>query len=179
MKLPRLLLLIGVGAALAAPPAMIDKDSVKTFYRKFTRLTKEPMEVGRILSIACVGLPSPGEIEAQEKKSGPHLGSWVHYYANNEAVPTYRTQKYPFQIGSVIVKEKLAKDGTVAGVGGMRKREAGFDASHGDWEFFYTDAKTGFQIGSLKTCVECHSTAKAFDHVFTAARVLIEPKRKR
>lgn len=177
-RLPGLFLLAALGAALAADPAVIDKDSIKTFYRQFPRLTREPVEVATIMTISCVGIPAPHEVRAQEKVSGPHTQSLVHYYTNNEAQAVYRTHQYPFTVGSVIVKEKLAADRVIIGIGGMRKREKGFNTAHGDWEFFYTDARTGFQIGGLQHCAACHAAAKASDYVFTVAKPPTEPKKR-
>ena len=176
-RLPCIFLFAALGAVISAEPLAINRDSIKTFYRQFPKLTKEPVRVGEIMTISCVGIPFPREVRQQEKKTGPHTEALVHYYTNEQAQVVYRSHQYPFPVGSVVVKEKLDRDGVVIGIGGMRKRESGFNSAHGDWEFFYTDARTGFQIGGLQHCAECHAAAKASDYVFTVARPPTEPKK--
>ena len=72
-------------------------------------------------------------------------------------------------VGTVIVKEKLAnvKDKNPVMCTVMRKREAGYDSAHGDWEYSVIDEKgkvTGQDV--LDRCISCHEEQKSSDYVF-------------
>ena len=79
--------------------------------------------------------------------------------------------KHPkFPQGSVIVKEKLPnKDSSSPELlTVMIKREAGFNAENGDWEYMALDG-TGKQVqarGRLEKCQACHTLAKDNDFVY-------------
>jgi hypothetical protein len=49
------------------------------------------------------------------------------------------------------------------GVGGMVKRSAGYDPTHGDWEYFYFEDPKKIESGRIASCVQCHSSAKDKD----------------
>jgi len=66
--------------------------------------------------------------------------------------------------------ESIASKGEVTGVGGMIKRAPGFDAEHGDWEYFYADKTAGFSTGRLANCIDCHAGAKRKDYVFSVRK---------
>jgi hypothetical protein len=145
-------------AALSAD-LIVTKGNVATFYREFTRLTKEPQVVSPLIATLCT--LSPNRVQA-----GPHEGALVHYYANSVALPTRSSNMTRFTVGSVIVKEKLGEDRKVTGVGGMIKHEPGYDPENGDWEYFYS-GEGKFGSGRIASCADCHRKAKDTDFVYT------------
>jgi hypothetical protein len=56
----------------------------------------------------------------------------------------------------------------LVGKGAMIKRAAGFDPSHGDWEFAYWEPSSGILDGptEAQSCGSCHAGANATDYVF-------------
>lgn len=100
---------------------------------------------------------------------------------NELAAKSFPSSEYP--IGGVIVKEKrvgffsdpehedeLNSYGSdqFDGVGGMIKREPGFDPEHGDWEYFYFEDASKITRGKIQSCIECHAMARETDFVFGA-----------
>jgi len=151
-------------AADSAPK--ITKETVKSFYQGYSKLTPRPYGVNGRLNILCTS-PSPEMIQKLKDAHGPHYTNSINLYASAEAAPLYKETKKPLPIGSVIVKEKLDDTLAVAGIGGMIKRAPGFDPVNGDWEYFYSDDKVGFSLGNLANCAGCHTKAKETDFVFT------------
>ena len=80
-------------------------------------------------------------------------------------------QKRPqFPVGTVIVKEKLARvDSNSPELMTVMVRHAkGYNPENGDWEYLVVGGK-GTRIdaqGKLATCQSCHSRAPAEDNVF-------------
>jgi len=77
-----------------------------------------------------------------------------------------RDGEYPE--GTLVVKETFTHDAAgdfawpdAMGILAMAKREAGFDAEHGDWEYLVldTDNLDVLDSGALGTCIGCHSAA--------------------
>ena len=94
---------------------------------------------------------------------------------NDIAASAFATKPYDFPVGSVIVKDKSAKNvhtkngkfiKTDDGVGGMIKRDSGYDPKHGDWEYFYFTDINKIESGKIKSCVDCHSKASNSDYVY-------------
>ncbi len=96
---------------------------------------------------------------------------------NDLAAGAFRKSSTPFPVGAIIVKEKsglnfnadggsAAEDRTHDGVGGMIKRPPGFDAAHGDWEYFYFEDPSKIESGKIASCVGCHTGAAQRDYVF-------------
>jgi hypothetical protein len=62
------------------------------------------------------------------------------------------------------------------GIGGMVKRQPGYDPEHGDWEYFYVELaselpkrrpiKGRSATGRLANCIDCHSYTAETDYVF-------------
>jgi len=90
-------------------------------------------------------------------------------YANEKAGSNIYYNNPNFPVGSMIVREKYSLLGTVPDtVIAMVKREAGFNAASGDWEFFVFDGrdlalKSRETVGS---CSTCHARAKDTDWTF-------------
>jgi hypothetical protein len=80
-------------------------------------------------------------------------------------------QKTPqFPVGSVIVKEKLPAESSTEPelLTVMIKRERGYNAESGDWEYMTADGK-GEKVtarGKLETCNACHTEVKSNDYIF-------------
>jgi Cytochrome P460 len=185
IRIPTVLCLATTLATAAAEPAPADrpapavtKENVKTFHRKFERLTKEPYQVtppGIIHTDLCA--PPPMSAAEEKRQTGPHFKALIHIYANEPANKTFAqklkpietaTQGFkPFPAGAIVAKEKLTANGSVWGIGGMIKRAPGFDPKNGDWEYYYFDAKAGFSSGRLDYCSDCHSGARKNDYVFS------------
>jgi Cytochrome P460 len=74
----------------------------------------------------------------------------------------------PVPVGTVVVKEKMT-GGTVVAVGTMTKREPGYDADHGDWEYGYRELKGDAPpptTGKIDSCIACHRIAEKKDFLF-------------
>jgi hypothetical protein len=173
MRTATLIILALVPAlAIDAPRIEINRKTVLTFYHGFVKLYKSPRFVDPALAAMCTHTP---EIIAKAKdRNGPHFDAVVNIFTNEPAFSSIDREKYPLPVGFVVVKEKLGRPDSVVGVGGMIKREPGFDPTNGDWEYFYSDTKDGFAIGKLQNCSTCHARAKSTDYVFSKA----EPEAK-
>jgi len=174
MKTIIAILLFPVAALFAGDQSgaiTVTEQSAFTFYKPFKRLTKQPQYVAPLTAVLC-SLPSPASLEQEKAATGPHYHAYVHIYANPLAVDaaTQKLEAYP--AGAVIVKEKLAADGSVAAVGGMIKRDSGFDAGNGDWEYFFAAKAGGFSAGRLENCIDCHGQAKATDYVYSVRKLV-------
>lgn len=99
--------------------------------------------------------------------TNPHLEHDVHVFVNPVGKDSMKLDGPKFPVGSVVVKEKyefgpaeklqsLAVLLTV-----MRKREPGYDAQNGNWEYFTGEPKTlrlrKVTGPALKTCQGCHA----------------------
>jgi hypothetical protein len=180
-----LLLIIGqlasVGCSRAdgtAPSA--DKEStpqvskVANDYKHLLTMTDGPVPVNPELAMLCTGVTQQA-LEHATVRTGPHTNTTVRVYMNAPASKAFREGPTPYPVGSVIVKQKEGLDyympdrseaRTHDGVGGMIKRAPGFDAAHGDWEYFYFEDPSKIESGKIDTCVKCHEGAAAKDHVF-------------
>jgi hypothetical protein len=145
-------------------------------YRQLQSMTKEPVYVDPGLAMLCRGV-TQSEVEEARKKSGPHAHTAVRIYMNQLAASAFQQRSSTYPVGSVVVKEKTAlsyhsegyeQTRTKAhdGVGGMIKRPRGFDAAHGDWEYFYFEDPSRIESGKISSCVQCHDGASTRDHVF-------------
>jgi hypothetical protein len=155
-------------SAMAAEPLTVTKDSVRTLHKgkEFARLTDQPRLVAPLTGLLCRP-PGPEILDKEKALVGPHARTMVHYYANAIARDAMAQEAKEFPVGAVFVKEKLAPKEAVLDVGGMVKREKGYDPAHGDWEFFFSASDGKFDTGKLATCVDCHGGGKR-DHVFAA-----------
>ena len=166
-SLQRLVCAAAVGAmGIASAELAITEANAASFYRNFVRLTERPHPVAPLTAALCT-IPSQAVVEREKLLTGPHYQTSVHLYASPAALPTIKNRTAPFPVGAVIVKEKLTSDGKVSGVGGMIKRQPGYDAANGDWEYFYYGGPGEFSSGRLEGCVACHRAAKSTDHVYS------------
>jgi hypothetical protein len=162
------MILSGQAADLAAP--VVTKETVTTFYRSYEKMTPRPQSVSASLLLLC-GVPSPATIEKLKSDHGPHFTHSIQVYSNEIGKIAYPNSRTSMPVGSVIVKEKLDDRGHPKGIGGMIKREASFDPTHGNWEYFYNDPTVGFSIGKLASCIGCHAKAKDDDYLFSRSSI--------
>jgi hypothetical protein len=148
--------------------AEVDINRVAREYRTLRLITSEPAEVNPYLVVFCISRSS--FIENARERSGPHAFSKINIYMNDSAADAFAAGSTSYPTGSVVVKEKLGSTvddlGATDGVGGMVKRETGYDPDHGDWEYFYFDTPDNIETGRIESCVQCHERAKATDYVF-------------
>lgn len=138
-------------------------------YTKWPSVAEQPYVVDAPVWINCANAARDyvGEREKLRKDHGPHAVHAIVVRVN----PTGReafVARTPVPVGTVVVKEKL-NDGKPVAVGTMTKREAGYDAEHGDWEYGYRelgkDAPPA-SSGKLDTCIACHRIAKERDYLY-------------
>jgi hypothetical protein len=153
-------------ATTASAELIVSESNAASFYRDYRRLTKVPRRVDPVIASLCTTFGPP--VEKQERAmTGPHYRAHVHVYVNPVGMSAVSAATQAFPPGSIIVKEKLATDGKVTGVGGMIKRASGYDAVNGDWEYFYYGGPSRFSSGRIANCIECHRAANATDYVYS------------
>src|SRR5436309_2199683 len=105
-----------------------DISTIAATYKTFRVMTPGAVPVSAALVAACApAIPTETKFSRETKIAH---GAKVTIFMNESAATAFADQStYP--PGSVVVKQK-----ETIGVGGMIKREAGYDAAHGDWEFF-------------------------------------------
>jgi Cytochrome P460 len=140
-------------------------------YQTWKRRTAEPVPLAADIFGLCRS-PSLAERQFLDSEHGIDQ-RLVLDWLNPGADTAYEHKaNLPFPVGAAIVKEKLVREttGTLALVarGVMIKREPGFDAAHGDWEFAYWEPTAGLLAGPTesKHCGDCHLGAQPTDFVF-------------
>jgi hypothetical protein len=115
--------------------------------------------------------PTPDSIRRRQEflkeEHGPHAVYAINVRVNSTGREAFLARK-PVPVGTVVVKEKLT-DGKVIALGTMTKREAGYDAEYGDWEYSYRELKADAPpaaTGKIESCIACHRTAKQKDYLF-------------
>lgn len=129
--------------------------------------TLEPLEevsdgavaVNPYLSAMCAG-PSPETLAKAKKEFGPHAMESIRVSMNPSAAQAFRA-KSTYPTGAAVVKRKR-----MGAVGGMIKREPGYDELGGDWEYFYAEAGGFLYRGRLDSCRTCHMATRSTDHVY-------------
>jgi len=114
-------------------------------------------------------LPTAAEEAFVDSEHGDSL--YLLDWLNQEALQGFAAgDGAPFPVGAAIVKEKLVLTGAdyeLAALGMMVKREAGFDAARGDWQFGYWSTEAGLLAGADENayCGGCHASSTT-DFVF-------------
>lgn len=95
-------------------------------------------------------------------------------YANDLARPALAgATRAKFPAGSIIVREKLAREGDAAPqlLAIMIKRAPGFNPKGGDWEFLTADGSATKIRERQKSgsCLDCHASRREQDFVFPLA----------
>jgi len=178
--LAALLPLAATALASSSPgpkPAAVEPtvSSIASDYPKFRLITPQPVFVDMRLAVMCAP-PSKAQVDSTRTQYGPHANAAIKVYMNDLAAEAFSAGGKAYPVGAVVVKEKQfmstrgAADSPSTdpshGVGGMVKRAAGFDAAHGDWEYFYFEDPAHIESGAISTCTGCHASAKATDYVF-------------
>jgi hypothetical protein len=163
----------------ATQPAGVPADiwEFATGYHNLQQITPKPAQVNWELTALCRGADL-SDIERARKTMGPHAYSTVMIYMNDSAAAAFKNHLDQYPIGSVVIKEKKGgfyRSGTGDrgkmvstgdGVGGMIKRDKGFDPDHGDWEYFYFENPQQIDHGKIASCVNCHAAAASRGYVF-------------
>jgi len=156
-----LLTILLAGCASGSDP---NATGVETFadYQSWTRVNSEPITSD---TTGSLGLAHEGTKGIRE----------VYINDTGKAVST-GSADYPYPAGSIIVKEAFTSDGAgnkgaLSSITVMVKREAGYDAENGDWE--YVNVRPDLRVraqGRIGMCIKCHGAAVLDDFVFTSAR---------
>jgi hypothetical protein len=135
-------------------------------YKTWTKVNPRPFQMQPASAAAC-DAPLPAV------RPSPHLRKYVTVYVNNLGKDAMTLQKSPrFPVGSVIVKEKLAKSDSKSPelMTVMVKRDKDYNPDSGDWEYIVFDGagKNVTARGKLENCGTCHreSPAKQSDYVY-------------
>lgn len=99
----------------------------------------------------------------------PYDDFYLRDYLNKLAYDSH-LQNDGYSPGSVIIKEKI--DGSRPdAIGGMIKREAGYDPENQDWEYFYASLDDKKMTrGRISSCLQCHASAPDGRYVFEGWR---------
>ncbi len=170
------------GAASEAEQAATEKAAAPAIhevvrnYASLPLLTPQPVMVDLEVFLLCDSRAVESASTRARERSGPHAVTAIRVFMSDSAAEAFRDSKtYP--VGAVIVKEKqkasqaalVAAHEPVArplAVAGMIKRAAGYDSTHGDWEYFYLADQGKLQHGRLASCINCHRNAAPSDYVF-------------
>ena len=158
-----------------------DITDIATNFKQFQKLNSEPIYVDPNFSMDCDSDPANLE-EESIKENGPHRDAAINIYMNNLATETFKNKTFPYPVGSIIIKDKNALssaelNNTNKGVGGMLKREKGFDSENGDWEYFFFKDVNKIDKGKIDSCIQCHTRASKKDYVFGKWRKQIEEEK--
>ena len=164
-----------IDAKLAAEAASIA--GVPDDYAKLQLLTPQPVFLDSNLLALCASYQAVLDVlEHAKQRAGPHAMAAIRVFMNDSAAAAFRNSAKAYPVGALIVKEKQASqspddtpDESPAkpfAVAGMIKRKAGYDPSHGDWEYFYIEGAGRLERGRLASCIDCHHKAARSDYVF-------------
>ncbi len=144
-------------------------------YRNWTLVTPQPVDMAPAIATSCMG-PS-----LFDSDPNPHAPKLFKVYVNPIGKAAMTSEgKEIFPVGSMIVKEKftglplnfrsrppLPKDAKPVLLTAMVKREKGFDAPNGDWEYIVlTGDGARKTTDGLSHCTSCHAGQKKNDFVF-------------
>lgn len=123
---------------------------------RMSRITASPVPMNPRVAMLCKG---PEGLDHHD----PHATFSAHVYVSATQADSFRRGTNGFPVGTLIVKEKLlgVDGGPSAGLfTGMLKRESGYHAAGGDWEWFVVAGPNGFRQvvtrGPLSSCLDCH-----------------------
>lgn len=143
-------------------------------YQDLNLMTPEPVFVNPELAMLCVGA-SKAMVERARIDKGAHANCSVRIFMNKLGSTAFK-EKTNYPVGSIIVKEKemlgfrtktdSEPNGTGNGVGGMVKRDSGYDETNGNWEYFYFESVDKIESGKMHSCIEGHRKASKSDFVF-------------
>jgi hypothetical protein len=126
---------------------------------KLECVTPQPVDMEAKVALMCGG---PGIDE------GPHAEARLLVYANAPAALPVFDPWGKFPAGSLLLKEKIGRDdGRTKLFTGMYRREKGYWAEGGDWEYFVAEGGGGkiVERGKLARCASCHEDYADHDYV--------------
>jgi hypothetical protein len=139
-----------------------EKDTTRSFEQKFWKWLQK-VEYREHFA------PWPGMEKGFYPGQSPH-GAKLKLFVNRPVVTNPDKPGY----NAVIVKENFTEDEKLAAVTIMYRMKKGYDPDHGDWYWakYLPDGKVaeadGMKIaGRVKSCIECHASAKGDDYIFT------------
>jgi hypothetical protein len=153
----------------APPPALADP----AVFAHWPRVTERPIQVTPALWLLCRTIMA-GEVRdrgVDPGPAGPHAEYSIVVRVSPDGVDAYREGR-PLPRGAVVVKEKYATasaTGPMQAYALMTKREDGFDAEGGDWEYAFVGLSNGREAiarGRLAGCAGCHGKAREQDFLF-------------
>lgn len=155
----------------AAPDGFNFDAAELTDKKSWTQVNAEPYHISSELDGLCRIPTSQDYKNIGDRTGNPHMAPSIIVYVNNAGKEAMFAKQPQFPVGSIIVKKKLGTFHeryqpllyTV-----MRKREAGYNAALGDWEFSVVgaDGKELQASGRLENCQSCHVSKKDSDFVF-------------
>lgn len=98
--------------------------------------------------------------------------AYCHIHVTENGKKTLLSGEGTYPVGTVIVKSKLenpkSREAILYTV--MRKRAAGYDPEHGDWEYAVLEGRTNRVLsrGRIDSCIDCHQQYQETDHVTRA-----------
>jgi hypothetical protein len=143
-------------------------EEARADYRSWQPRTSEPYAISSEIFALC-RLPTQSEQEFVDSEHGDEL--YLLDWLDPGAEDGFESDgAAPFPVGATIVKEKLVRTGNgyaLHALGFMLKREAGFDAANGDWQFGYWSEETGMVASAAENayCGGCHASSST-DFVF-------------
>ncbi len=141
-------------------------------YETLIKINTKPIPVTPGVSLLCISDPAAQVI----KTHGPHTDKMLNIFMNPSAKLAYHKiiknleKKIKYPVGAIILKEKIStysedKDKPNS-LGGLIKREPGYDSENGDWEYFYRDEDEKLTTGKIQNCIDCHKTQKDTDYIY-------------
>jgi hypothetical protein len=159
-------------AASELPRAPAPSPGVGIRFEYWPTATERPIPIDPAFFADCAPYTYVGqEQEAGRKRHGPHHAPSIVVRVNPEAIEAFRAGLAPLPAGTTVVKEKhpdLAAKNPPAEYGAMIKREPGYDAAHGDWEYVFVTrgAEKMVTRGRIESCIDCHAHVKEKDYLF-------------
>lgn len=135
-------------------------------YKTWTVVNPEPVKLDTFLGTLCADVRNPPET--------PHKEKYIRVYVNDVGREAMLSAKYPkFPVGTIVIKEKLPQkqSQTPEFYTIMVKREAGYDAGEGDWQYLIMNAAQAKieKPPDIKSCQSCHAAwAKKSDFISRA-----------
>lgn len=129
-----------------------------------TRVTEKRIALRAIYSDLCAPAEIPGHVRVTGR---PDVA--IHVFINSTSAAAFKDPASRFPVGTVVIKQKFptvnAKEADF--YTGMLKREAGFNPTCGDWEFFTLsgDRRAVTARGRIESCIDCHRQYAKTDFV--------------
>lgn len=100
-------------------------------------------------------------------KSNQHGGIFVNTLINKTGIDSFRNKKYPYDDGTVVIKEGFDTETSDLSKIYIMKKIKGYDSQNGDWLYAVTDPNGKVQMsGKIQMCISCHTNGKSKDYVF-------------